>query len=1133
MSVARVAAAQIDFTPAYSSRRIIMGLGEPIFPHRDAPGLFSIMGAAPVSELREGNRREYIAWHTSRLMEITAWAQNRHVHILVFPEYSVPAESIPDLVALAKKGETTIVAGSHTVTNRREVREAYETCGIDIDASAVSDDADVFKAVCPVIGPTGICGTIFKMQRSGDEDSLVTDPASWKPVAVPLCEGAKINVGVLLCIDALAAHAGELGTIGDGLAQCDLIVVPACSHSVDPFKAVETLALLHERPVVFCNSAEFGRSAVFAHAGGALPVNWPGLGQDQELPSRAEAVIGCDLQLPSITKRGSGKPTFPCSAAFAVPIGYLTESPDIEQLQETVSSVAESLEQHAPEDGREQLELVLAVCGDQLPPLPERRLRSLIQDVLPESIRIDLIKEYTECLVMPSTVASPGQLRLHLLNSNRAALQSMLDESGDQSFFDAVEAVMSEFRRRVADLRAIVREPPAAFWEGLPETTSAQVGQRATEVGYADFHGSWADRGDFIDWLDVTVRGGSRVAVISGLPGIGKRWAVRGALSRRLPSWRYLSLPTHEDWGVPRLMSEVAALFGLSCDADAIDRFDDKAVVSYWRKILKNFDAYPNLVLIIEDFDNVVARECDTRVRLIGAFLVGIQGRASFRGNPVVLTAYPKVPLPEPLRSQVAVFRLSSFTKDDYSDKVLRYWCDALGPAPPTGEAKKAVLRLAHGHPLAIRILATLLARGVQLSELETALQHEVERTLLPKLLSRLTLDDDERRTAAFAAVFRGPVAVQALVSWRGELAVNAAASLKRHALIEEPRPGLYVLHPLLRHFFLGQAETTEIREYHKAAARYFEQRVGERSPEKRHHLAAELVHHLGEAGIFGRQNALRRQYVEELKPIARRTYSRGSRNPDAYGIALEQYKALDDLSGPEGDVDVKAGLGRCYFRVAKIAAGQPPGDASDWSWAEEVTDTAADSGDDIATRGQRALEYQQLGGEKFEEAIALAGRRNAASAYYVHREYGHALVAAYRWPQERTAFEQARKLFDTAADLYPEYRRQRPNLPEEDPDLVSGIAFMHMKQGDDDRALEEFRRAVDMLMYWDRPYAPYWLCRMLLKRGHWDEARELYTRLRNLFPQDDRIEDLPDRFKHFGVDLPDDGKEGPASPIG
>jgi hypothetical protein len=163
----RIHLAQFWYRPAYFEKGIDY-LAEPSFDADVGTPLALLSDIQSVEKFRCDCKAAYLAHITQKLRCIAEWSVSRGGHMLIFPEYSVPAESLAVLRDLARKHELLIIAASHRVRMSPESDATYRALDIK---SAITG-----SAVCPILLPSGNPVLAPKLSRSKWETSLAVDP---------------------------------------------------------------------------------------------------------------------------------------------------------------------------------------------------------------------------------------------------------------------------------------------------------------------------------------------------------------------------------------------------------------------------------------------------------------------------------------------------------------------------------------------------------------------------------------------------------------------------------------------------------------------------------------------------------------------------------------------------------------------------------------------------------------------------------------------------------------------------------------------------------------------------------------------------------------------------------------------
>src|SRR5271157_5177861 len=146
----RVAVVQLESHPAaYISDTT--PLEEP-FLHREL-GLSKLARHGfSVSDIQLSCLQTYLSWHCRRLKAILAFLEPHAPDIIVFPEYSIPWQCLPELQAFSARCQTIIFAGTHTVQTTPQALSVYRSLGIE-GTNVVAWAKKGPAAVLPILEP--------------------------------------------------------------------------------------------------------------------------------------------------------------------------------------------------------------------------------------------------------------------------------------------------------------------------------------------------------------------------------------------------------------------------------------------------------------------------------------------------------------------------------------------------------------------------------------------------------------------------------------------------------------------------------------------------------------------------------------------------------------------------------------------------------------------------------------------------------------------------------------------------------------------------------------------------------------------------------------------------------------------
>ncbi|WP_181234476.1 eIF2A-related protein, partial [Enhygromyxa salina] len=271
MSHTRVAVVQIDFHPAALVDRRST-LEDPLFELHalshllPASGLVPEQLVEPFTQLRARVRREHNRMLLLKLRAVLERCQAWGVKLVVLPEYSVSAELLPDLAALAP--ELVVVAGTHAVERAQRRAGIYAQLGWP-------ESPRSGMAVAPVLHRGRLIALQPKLSATEPERGNLVCGDRWDPIAFELGGGPAVPgpLGVMICLDFLFRERPKhREQVGPGLDEVRFLAVPSYTpwHSAGEFAAEAWQeARRYGRPVLWANVASQGGSSIFVDEGRA------------------------------------------------------------------------------------------------------------------------------------------------------------------------------------------------------------------------------------------------------------------------------------------------------------------------------------------------------------------------------------------------------------------------------------------------------------------------------------------------------------------------------------------------------------------------------------------------------------------------------------------------------------------------------------------------------------------------------------------------------------------------------------------------------------------------------------------------------------------------------------------------
>lgn len=249
----------------------------------------------------------YINRFKYKIQQLLYTIKNKNIDILVFPEYTIPAECLKLIYDFCQAENCVCIAASHTVQQSNE--DIYKDINMDI-----SIDESINKSCCPIIFPGENTSCFFKRNKSKWEANMEVEPP------IPSENAFTFNfkeqkVTVLLCIDALHIDVDKKTT--------DILIVPAASPSDGSFKNKFESHLTKEIPTIFCNFCSYGKSTVYCSVPKLTNLAYAEQTHITKTAPYEEVVVIVDLDMSAqVTKVHSINTTNPINIAEVLPIFY-------------------------------------------------------------------------------------------------------------------------------------------------------------------------------------------------------------------------------------------------------------------------------------------------------------------------------------------------------------------------------------------------------------------------------------------------------------------------------------------------------------------------------------------------------------------------------------------------------------------------------------------------------------------------------------------------------------------------------------------------------------------------------------------------------------------------------------------
>ena len=890
--------AQLSVNPAYSDE-VVADIQEPTFRSEDERvGLFTVAGIEEINAFRRKVSERYLTHINRKLEAVIRFAAASGVELLLFPEYSVPPQSLLLCRRLCDELRLGVVAGSHVVTLNAEAQRVYRDLDIRVAEPSITGQkpATVRQAVCVVLLPGQKTLTFPKSVRSKWEMSLVPGDSPSHFFEMNAKAGT-IEVQILICIEALSAESSGKGK----QSHPRLVLVPTFTPSVEPFHKFGSLSLLRGHCTLFANVTEFGGSRAFARCD-RTHVWFAEQDGSRPIPQRSEAlvVLTADLE----TQFEIRKSTEEHSAVSALTVYPILHAPDSAEAQQYANLAESGFPGSAMEELSAAAKPFTTLSPQVFPQLLQDKLGHFCNHVAPAGVvSLTEARSWLQTIVVTDT-PSTNWLRYEL-STEAISLVNKLQLSGSYSL-------------RTSDLLRAYDHLVTKRKELLSLIDAKQGADQVRMVRFEEeTHPSGAqlpfmDREKVLDKIRAFMNQDQQCAfVLSGMRGIGKTSLIGAAFRQAIPpSWRKIRLWLTEGVSASRLLGQLASACNLPLPEDLdLSSYDKQQ--SMEQRIISYLSKSPAAVIVFDDFQFVLNASGEIEEGAIHHLLNSI-----FTAGAVTKTKYFLISDVSP-RLDAAMERwcarcvLRGLEKDD-TLRLLLYWFQ-FQHEPPAGqptEPSEKLLSVLGGHPLATKVAARLWAEHPsQDISRDMGLYKELRDTIVTFILGKLSLSEAESDLMRFASILRIPAPRELFVRWKGEIANDLLNSLTSQYLLESLEEG-YQLHPLVRDYYFHDIPVVESVGLHRVAGKFYsdcfdkeKKTTGRLIPE----LLGEAVHHyLGALDIKKVRDLA--FFKTEIRPIARSHYQKND-----FKTALKEYKVLADID--DNDADAHYHLGRLYAR--------------------------------------------------------------------------------------------------------------------------------------------------------------------------------------------------------------------------
>lgn len=892
----RIALAQILYKPAIIER-MIDHLSEPALVNSDKclgvlQGQLSDDRENQLQTLLNKLREEYITYIEKKLCAICKEASRLYEpDILVFPEYSVPYQSLPVVARLSSQLNMTIIAGSHTVMPGAE--DYYMRAGLDPKISKSSQGC----SISPVFIPGAVPDYQIKHNRSIFEMTMrEPEYTEFKRFRACTRKGDPYSFSVVLCADALFPDTlGDLNIVDqDKTDDVPIVFIVACSTSTKGFGNLAQLLSTHSIPTLVCNSEQYGGSGIYL----SDPVrnrftNPPGQGSYMEKSS--EALMLVEIQ-PSqfFVKRG---------ILDAMVLGYWTICPVIyghhpkweKDYSDVLQMIEESLADGRIDDAGEYAEIFVSLHNLQIPTALENAFNRLPQQ----------LSNYCGD-------ARPYLDSLKVIQADVHSTQEQFLMELDQAFTfcglvgtPALGQVASIFAQReqypqTSDLQ---REPvvPVSVARPIPTEKDDQI---------------FRDRGNYMTQLQEAITNPRiRLILVSGAYGIGKTSTVAMTFKRNLPNWQLETIPLTPPVRFSMVLEYIANAVGSPLRADTLTRNSKKILGNIMDRFIKNVLSKDGRVIIIDQMESIFLEQQGRDYTLLTLFRDAIYNLSIGQGKLILISdiRFSKEIFPNhPSVQRIVMGRIpdNRHIKRILEYEMRRHNLISPGKIP---DIPDELYDLVNGHPLTAKLCIEVVARHGKNAISDIPLG-QLQSQVVDQLMKKICLDEVESKLLRLLSVFRTIIDVPRFKRYLPPdllaLFIDNLKKIDKMSFISIGEETLEVT-AAFRNYYYDQILSDEKELFHECALNYYIDLHEELSAE--HKFSAivytEIAYHLTFLNRIQDLGKYLPGNHNTMKLLAKTIYQRDKN----YDMALQLYLMLNDAY-PD-DTETLSYLGRCYAR--------------------------------------------------------------------------------------------------------------------------------------------------------------------------------------------------------------------------
>ena len=770
-------------------------------------------------------------------------SSKKDVDVLVFPEYSVPAELLVMIEQhlLKESSDLIVVAGTHVVTNKKIV--------LPTNYPIKSDNLAGY-AICPIINSTGLIEYVTKHKPSKWEQGLhFPDAEQMKLIPIKNCK-----IAIRICIDAI------IDTLGNVDPSADLIIVPSYSPDTTPFESMANLAKYNEKPTVYANVAKMGGSVIYAsfpsHGSQWFVEN----GHTSPVPRENECIVVSTINLDNKhDKKGSVYTPIPAVVNSVISI-YHRRS---DKQNELISHIDMLLKDD-----------------------------DTVSHFASHSLSFDAItaKKISWC---------EKRNEMGLLSKDE--LSSILDylPINQMNYSDFINYQASELLKELGKhMNEVLSDSHAMKMLARLSSCLDQDNETPKDMieRYADDDSLFDGRSKEIGTISSFFNSQDNVLVCQGLRGIGKSKILQLLKPKIIPEdnpYLLYSVNLTPGSGYDFLVDELFYL--LKSPVSDPSKKPPAVAANLFSDCIKRRQ---KSCIIIDDFHYLLDTDYtfyDERTKI---FFDSFLSQIEFTDCKVIVATSRKINM-FPYK-QLEVSRL----EQNVIKWIIEY-CSSGEYQSIASSVDAKLIKAIHGNPLAAIIATQLLIENKKIPMPPTDDTFKrFEEQYIKNLMGELGLSENEQKVFEILSISDVGIEVDFILDHYPHLMLHVYKLADRFLIDVNMKIGLVSVHPLILDSYRTKTEVTASILLHREYATFMEKKhfndISSKKPAPT--IISQIIHHLAGGLELSKHRHYKGKYVDQLKPIADRLFKERK-----YEQAAENYLIMHEiLVGSRPDITLK-----------------------------------------------------------------------------------------------------------------------------------------------------------------------------------------------------------------------------------